>query len=101
MCVQGLLIGNTSFGELRYCLVLEQTLEVPRKFLGTPSRRSLGIMPPSFHFCLETEGPVSSTTLPMRSCPGPHCLATVLVLLEFGGFFFFVARRVEMVMHAM
>ena len=58
--------------------------DVP-KFLGTPYRRVLGTIPPSCDFCLETQEPFSPTTLWMRSFPGPRRLATVLVLLEFGG----------------
>ena len=59
----------------------KKTREVFSNVNGTPCRRSLGIIPPLFHFGLETQEP---TTLSMWSFPGPRFLATVRVLLEFG-----------------
>ena len=44
-------------------------------------RKTLGIIPSSFDFCLETQEPAWSTTLSMSSFPGPRFLATVLILL--------------------
>ena len=43
------------------------------------------IIPPPFDICMETQEPVSPTTASLRSLPGPLSLATVLVLVDFGG----------------